>query len=112
MANVAVGNRPIRGVADSVLKASAAPWFLATGCGQWLFLYSIAGFHGPLTLSGDFEVWNRRDPAMGRVAGDAIGALFFAAHLLIASMLTLGGTLQLVPRIRARAIAFHRWNGR
>ena len=30
----------------------------------------------------------------------------------MAATITFGGTLQLVPQIRARALPFHRWNGR
>jgi hypothetical protein len=41
-----------------------------------------------------------------------IGNAFFGAHVLMAAVLTLGGTLQLVPQIRARLIAFHIWLGR
>lgn len=101
-----------RAGAERALKAAAALWFLTAVAGQWLFVYYITGFYGPSTLSGDFEDWNRRDPVMGYVAGDTVGNLFFAAHVLIAGVLTFGGALQLVPQIRARAIAFHRWNGR
>ena len=46
------------------------------------------------------------------MAGDVIGNLFFAAHVVVAVVLTFGGTLQLVPQIRKYALAFHRWNGR
>jgi len=33
-------------------------------------------------------------------------------HILFAAIVTIGGPLQLVPTIRARAPSFHRWNGR
>src|SRR5262245_10255955 len=113
MANVAIRNDPTAGgVAAGALKASVALWFMAAVAGQWVFVYYIASFYGPPTASGDFGAWNRRDPVMGYVAGDSVGNLFFAAHVLIAGVLTFGGTLQLVPQIRAHAIAFHRWNGR
>lgn len=35
-----------------------------------------------------------------------------AAHLLLAVIIIGGGPLQLIPQIRARAPAFHRWVGR
>jgi hypothetical protein len=114
-ADVIVNKRETPGltsVAGKALKTSAVFWFVAAVAGQWLFVYYIAAFYGPSTLSGDFEAWNRRDPVMGYVAGDVAGNLVFAAHVLIAGVLTFGGALQLVPQIRARAIAFHRWNGR
>src|SRR6185295_18158611 len=40
------------------------------------------------------------------------GNLAFAAHALLAAVIAFGGALQIVPQIRARALAFHRWNGR
>jgi hypothetical protein len=46
------------------------------------------------------------------VPGDVAGNLAFAAHVMLAIVITIGGTLQLVPAIRARAAWLHRWNGR
>lgn len=103
----------VEDVARRTLKASAALWFLTAVAGQWLFVYYIAVFYAPATLAGDFQSWERnRGLIDGYVAGDAAGNLFFGAHVLIAVVLTFGGALQLVPQIRARAIVFHRWNGR
>ena len=48
----------------------------------------------------------------GYVPGDRTGNAFFAAHVLLAAAIAFGGTLQLIPRLRARVPAFHRWNGR
>lgn len=41
-----------------------------------------------------------------------MGNTVVAMHLLLAAIITIGGPLQLVPQIRARAPSFHRWNGR
>lgn len=101
--------------ADRVaLKASVAFWLLAAVAGQWAFFYYIAAFYGPSAFTGDFESWNRL-AAIGRspfVAGDTAGNLAFLAHALGAGIVALGGALQLVPKIRALAPTFHRWNGR
>ncbi len=100
-------------IADKALKAAAVLWFLAALAGQWAFVIYIAGFYGAPTLQGDFEAWNRNKMLVhGYVAGDAPGNLAFAAHVMMAAVITFGGTLQLIPQIRARAISFHRWNGR
>ena len=45
------------------------------------------------------------------VAGDVVGNAVMLAHIVLAFVITVGGPLQLVPRIRARAPRFHRWNG-
>jgi hypothetical protein len=81
--------------------------------GQWVFLYFIASFYGPSTLTGNFEAWDE-NPFLshGYVAGDAMGNLAFAGHVLMAMIIVFGGTLQLIPQIRARASWLHRWNGR
>ena len=50
MANVAVGNGPVRGLAGGALKASAAFWLFAAVGGQWLFVRYIAGFHERLPV--------------------------------------------------------------
>ena len=105
------GPRAISG--DAALKAAAGLWVLVTLLGQWAFLYYIAAFYGAATLSGNFQAWSRNTVLFkGYVAGDMAGNLVFGAHVLLAAVVALGGTVQLLPQIRRRAIAFHRWNGR
>ena len=99
-------------LADDLLKTAAKLWFLVAVLGQWTFVYYIAAFYGPSTLTGNFAAWNKRDLIKGYVAGDHIGNLYFAAHVLMAGLITSSGALQLFPQIRARAMTFHRWNGR
>ncbi len=109
----AISASGLNAVADRALRASAGIWFLAAVGGQWIFFYYLATFYGASTVSGNFQAWNRNTFLfMGYVAGDAAGNLFFAAHALLAGIVSLGGALQLVPQIRARAISLHRWNGR
>lgn len=100
-------------LADRALKSSALLWFLVAVAGQWLFVAYIIGFFGPPTLQGNFEAWDRNKfLPHGYVAGDTVGNLTLAAHVAMAAVITFGGTLQLIPQIRDRAIWFHRWNGR
>lgn len=103
-----------RGASFALLNGAAGLWWLTAILGQWAFLYYILSFYGASSLSGDFEIWNRLK-VMGRtpyVAGDTAGNLAFLAHALAAGIIAFGGALQLVPGIRARFPAFHRWNGR
>lgn len=102
-----------RGNADGLLNAAAMFWFLVTLVGQWLFLYYVVAFYGPSAMSGDFAAWNRH-PMAGPlyVEGDLWGNVAFGAHVLLAAIIIFGGTLQLIPQIRARAAVVHRWNGR
>ena len=102
------------GRADAVLGAAAAFWLLTALIGQWLFFYYIASFYGPTMASGNHEAWSVLSAmgAKGYVEGDTVGNMTFGAHALAAGIIAFGGALQLVPGIRARAPAFHRWNGR
>jgi len=102
-----------RNVADAVLQGAATLWFWVTLAGQAAFLYFIAAFYGPSTLSGNFADWDR-NPFLshGYVEGDAMGNLAFAGHVLMAMIVVLGGMLQLVAQVRQRARWLHRWNGR
>jgi uncharacterized membrane protein len=101
------------GTASAVLRGAARYWFVTAVIGQWFFLYYLLAFYGPSTLTGNFQAWSRnRLLFKGYVAGDTAGNLAFAAHALLAAVIAFGGALQLVPQIRARALAFHRWNGR
>lgn len=96
------------------LSGAAAFWWLVILLGQWAFFYYIAAFYGSSTFSGNFEHWNRL-AALGRtpyVANDLAGNLAYAMHALGAGIIAFGGALQLLPQLRARFPAFHRWNGR
>lgn len=100
-------------IATTSLTVSARLWCVTALLGLWVFVYYIAAFYGGPTLSGNFEAWNaNRFLEHGHVPGDTAGNLLFAAHVLLAALITFSGTLQLIPRLRIRAAAFHRWNGR
>jgi hypothetical protein len=108
----APSGRPARAIRVTGLSAAAAFWFAVMVIGQWIFVYYTAGFYAGATFSGDFAAWNRHPFVKGHVPGDTVGNLAFAAHVMLAIVITLGGTLQLVPQIRSRAAWLHRWNGR
>ncbi len=97
--------------ADRALNASAIIWFLVAVIGQWLFVYYIIIHYGGSTIQGDMDTYSKSTIA-GHVKGDLVGNLVFGMHVLMAAIITLGGTFQLMPQIRARYIEFHRWNGR
>jgi uncharacterized membrane protein len=100
-------------LADAVLRNAAGCWFFVTFIGQWLFMYYIVALFGISTVTGHFEDWTRKTTLFkGYVPGDTVGNLNFAAHVLAAAVVAFGGMLQLIPQIRGRAIAVHRWNGR
>ncbi|MEW6733119.1 MAG: DUF2306 domain-containing protein [Acidobacteriota bacterium] len=97
--------------ARSALQTSAIVWFVPALIGQWYFAYHIAVTYIATAVAGDFAAWNKR-LFVGFVAGDVVGNIALVAHLFIAFVMTIGGMLQLIPKIRTIAPAFHRWNGR
>lgn len=95
----------------AALRAAAVLWFAVTAAGQLIFAGYIAGFYGRVTLAGRPELWNKVMPH-GYVSGDTFFNLVLGVHLIFAFVITLGGLLQLVPAIRRRVPALHRWTGR
>ena len=94
------------------LQRATRAWFCATVLGQVLFILFILLFFYPATLSGNFAAWNSKPGITGYVAGDGIGNLAYAIHVLAAGVMTLSGLVQLLPQVRARWPKLHRWSGR
>ena len=101
-----------RGVASTALRWSGLLWFTVAAVGQTAFIGFILAFYGVRTATGDFAGWNDKPLIDGYVAGDDMGNIVFAAHVLVASIVTLGGLMQLIPAIRSRLPRLHRWTGR
>lgn len=97
---------------QTALPWSAIAWFAAAAVGQGAFIWMIVVHYGLKTLSGDLAGWNQKPLIKGYVAGDDAGNLMFALHALLAAIITLSGLAQLVPALRRRSPALHRWNGR
>lgn len=56
--------------------------------------------------------WNDKPLIDGSKTGDDAGNIVFAVHVLLASVVTLAGLMQMVPVIRRRWPRVHRWTGR
>jgi uncharacterized membrane protein len=96
-------------VAETALKAAARFWFGVTVIGQLLFAFALASFYGLTALRGDYHAWRITN---GYIPGVTKGNLAVVAHLISAVIVMLAGAVQLVPQVRNRFPAFHRWNGR
>ena len=94
------------------LGRAATFCYLTIAAGQLLFVAFILLYYYARTLTGNFAGWNDKPIITGFVAGDTAGNLFFAVHVLMAAVITFGGLVQLIPAIRTRWPALHRWNGR
>lgn len=88
------------------LARSGTLWLCVAILGQLIFAAYIVAIYagGPTT-------WNR-SPAQAYRAGDIVGNLMFGLHALFAFIIILGGAAQLVPALRRRMPAVHRWTGR
>ena len=97
--------------ASRLLSQAGAFWFISAFAGQIVFAVYIFFNFGLSALQGNTASWNET-LFNGLISGDRLGNALLAAHLLLAFLITLSGPLQLIPAIRNRARAFHRWNGR
>jgi uncharacterized membrane protein len=105
-------NHPPSSAARTALNRAAAIWLSVALLGQWLFAYYIASFYAGALAVGAPELINRKPIISGYIADDVSGNAILFAHVLPAIWLSAAGVLQLLPWIRARFPAAHRWNGR
>lgn len=94
------------------LQGTGVLWFIIAAIGQWMFVVYILGAYIPRTLGGSFERWNETGLIDGYVQNDALGNFGFISHVLLAAFVSAAGVIQLLPVIRRKFPAFHRWNGR
>jgi len=96
-------------VADTTLKAAARFWFVVAVIGQLLLAFAVASFYGLTALRGDYHAWKFTN---GYVPGVTKGNWAVVMHVASAVIVMLAGAIQLIPQVRNRFPAFHRWNGR
>ena len=109
---MSISSSTIAPVSAAALRWAARSWLLIAAIGQAAFIGFILLFYGVRTVTGNFAGWNDKPLIDGYIAGDRAGNAVFAAHVLIAAVVTFGGLMQLVPAIRRRAPTLHRWSGR
>jgi len=101
------GLRPAR-----LLSHSATLWFVVAAAGHFAFLVYIVGFYWLLVAGGGVAALADTHLPNGFVDGDSLGNAAVLAHVVLAAIVIGGGPLQLVPAVRERFPAFHRWLGR
>ncbi|MHA7055736.1 DUF2306 domain-containing protein [Aquimarina sp. M1] len=94
-----------------LLDIAAQSWFIVAVLGQWIFAYYVATFYGGAAIDGDFVRWNLVLPH-GYTKGETMNNMVMGIHLLFAVIIMVGGPLQFVPKLRAKARSFHRLNGK
>jgi uncharacterized membrane protein len=98
--------------APRALSVAASLWFVAATLGQWAFVWFIVAFFTPPLVSGDMTALNAKPHITGYVPGDGIGNTQLLMHVYLGAAAVFAGVLQLVPALRRRWPALHRWNGR
>lgn len=98
-------------VATRILNGSAKFWFATVLIGQVIFSAYIVAFYYSATAANEIELFNTVMPA-GYIEGDFWGNVAVIGHVLFAAVITVGGLVQLIPHIRSKVPALHRWNGR
>ncbi|MEJ2817893.1 DUF2306 domain-containing protein [Caulobacter sp. CCG-8] len=101
-----------RTIGAAALRWAGVLWFSVAALGQSAFIAFILAFYGVRTATGNFAGWNDKPLITGYVKGDDAGNAVFAAHVLLASVVTLGGLMQMIPGLRRRWPRLHRWTGR
>lgn len=84
---------------DRPLQLAANFWFITAVFGQWLFASYLMLFYGCTAARGELHLWKEK-LTHGYVPGDSVGNTAVAAHLLLAVIVMLLGSLQLIPQIR------------
>lgn len=97
--------------ANQLLKKSTQVLFMIAVIGQLFFVVHIVSYYGSSIFTGDYEHWNKL-LANGLVEGDVIGNIVLMMHIFLAAVITFGGPLQFIPKVRSNYPTFHRWNGR
>ncbi|MDN4502652.1 DUF2306 domain-containing protein [Alteromonadaceae bacterium BrNp21-10] len=98
--------------AKQALHISVSAWVAIALIGQWFFASYVFVLYAFPIATGNAELVNLARPIMGYVAGDTFGNLMLFSHVIPAALLSVGGVLQLLPVIRKKYPAVHRWNGR
>lgn len=101
-----------QGRAHKLLNLTGVAWYVVALLGQLAFVAFILAFYARRTIAGDFAAWNDKPLIDGFKPGDDVGNMVFITHVLLAAVVTIAGLLQLVPAIRRRVPALHRWTGR
>jgi len=98
--------------AKQFLDLSINAWVVITLIGQWFFASYVFVLYVFPIVTGNPELVNLSQPIIGYVKGDIFGNAALFSHVIPAALLSVGGIIQLLPMVRRKYPAVHRWNGR
>ena len=94
----------------NLLETSKKLWFICLLLTQACFVtYLILGY-AVTGITHGISQWTRLNNT-AYIANDMTGNVMYAAHVLLAVIMIIGGSLQLIPTLRAKYKTFHRYNG-
>lgn len=96
---------------NSLLNSSKKIWFTCLLMAQTCFVIYLTLGYGLTGATSGMSDWNRLN-STAYVANDETGNFMYAAHVLLAIVMIIGGSLQLIPAMRKKHPRFHRYNGR
>jgi len=98
--------------ANQALHISVSSWVVIALVGQWFFAAYVFALYFIPIVTGNPELVNIAKPITGYVEGDVFGNAALFSHVIPAALLSIGGIIQLLPIVRRKVPALHRWNGR
>jgi uncharacterized membrane protein len=97
--------------ARALLQTSGRAALAALLAAEAAFVIYLLGTYGRTSWTGNVEAWAEFGDN-GWVPGDTAGNIAMALHVGFALVVILAGAIQLLPAVRRRAPALHRWSGR
>lgn len=96
---------------NELLDMSKKTWFICLLMAQVCFVIYLALGYALTSVTTGLSGWTRLNTT-AYVANDSTGNMIYATHVLLAIVMIIGGSLQLIPALRAKYTQFHRYNGR
>lgn len=96
---------------NTLLNNSKKIWFTCLLMAQICFVIYLSLGYGLTGVTTGMSGWSRLN-STAYVANDTTGNFMYAVHVLLAIVMIIGGSLQLIPAIRTKHPRFHRYNGR
>ncbi|MFW8591452.1 DUF2306 domain-containing protein [Glaciecola sp. 2405UD65-10] len=93
------------------LQFSKKAWFVSLLIAQCVFVTYLALGYGFSAATANIDAWNKFNQT-AYVENDILGNTLYGLHVLLAIVMIIGGSMQLIPQIRQRFSRFHRINGR
>jgi uncharacterized membrane protein len=98
---------------DKLVTRSARFCAAVLLAGQFVFAVYIVAYYGRSALDGRYSAWTKGlTKGIGYIPGATAHNAVVALHLMFPALMIVLGAIQLLPAVRRRVPALHRWSGR